>query len=439
MNPSLPAPTKRTARRTGRPLFPKLPKATVMNVESSALFQARSGPVSVPVASLARSLRAWPVALGLALALAACGDKGTGGEHKAGSEAAKSGAAPAGAPLAARDAAAKGPKPALTVSIERPRAMTLGRSLSANGVMAPWQEASIGAEVGGLKLTAVNVNVGDTVRKGQVLATLSPTAVQIDMMNLKAQIAEAEATLADARANAERARQLDQTGAISAQQIAQFVTAEKTAQARLEAARARLQSEELRLANTRILASDAGVISARTATLGAVVQPGQELFRMIRQGRLEWRGEVTGAELPRIRIGQAVALEAPDGSAVRGKVRMLAPVVDAQTRNALVYVDVPSGSSLKAGMLVKGAFDLGQGQALTVPQSALLRRDGFSYLYLLEGADRVRLVKVETGQRSGDRIEISKGLAPEAGFVRSGVGFLNDGDLVRVVDTPAKP
>jgi RND family efflux transporter MFP subunit len=250
---------------------------------------------------------------------------------------------------------------------------------------------------------------------------------------LKAQRAEAEASLADAKANAERARQLEQSGAMSAQQIAQFYTAEKTAQARLDSAKARIRAEELRLSHTKVLASDAGVISARSATLGAVVQPGQELFRLIRQGRLEWRGEITSSELSQVRVGQSALIDAPDLTQVRGKVRMVAPTVDAQTRNALVYVDLPPSAVLKAGMSVKGVFELGRASAQTVPQSALLRRDGFAYLYVMEGADRVKLTKVELGRRAGERIEIAKGLAPNARFVVSGVGFLNDGDLVKVL------
>ena len=326
----------------------------------------------------------------------------------------------------------KAGKPALTVVLAQAKAMELSSTLPANGAVAAWQEASIGAEVGGLKLTAVNVNIGDVVKKGQVLATLSPTSVQLDLASLKAQIAEAEANLADAKANAERARQLDQTGAISAQQIAQFLTAEKTAQARLDAARARVKADELRLSNTKVVASDNGVISARSATLGAVLQPGQELFRMIRQNRLEWRGEVTSSELSQIKLGQNVLIDAPDLSQVKGKVRVISPTVDVQTRNALVFVDLPPGNPLKAGMLVKGQFELGRANAQTVPQTALLRRDGFSYLFVVDSAERVRQVKVELGQRNGDRVEVLKGLAANAKFVSAGVGFLADGDLVRV-------
>jgi HlyD family secretion protein len=384
------------------------------------------------------------------VSLSACGNKdnaadpsakvgGTAISKDAGNVSAKDSSKDGSNTKGAGESSGKAGKPALTVMTTVAKSMELSQGLSANGLVAPWQEASVGAEVGGLKLTEVNVNVGDVVRKGQVLATLSPTSVQIDLINLKAQVAEAEANLADAKMNAERGRQLDQTGAISAQQIAQFLTAEKTAQARLDAARSRIKAEELRLSHTKVLASDAGVISARSATLGAVVQPGQELFRLIRQGRLEWRGEITASELSQMKVGQAVLVDAPDLSQVRGKVRMIAPTVDSQTRNALIFVDLPNGAALKSGMLVKGLFELGRSTALTVPQSAILRRDGFSHLFVMESADRVKLVKVETGQRLGDRIEIAKGLTASERFVVNGVGFLNDGDLVRVQGSAKAP
>jgi HlyD family secretion protein len=141
-------------------------------------------------------------------------------------------------------------KPALTVNLTSPVTTEWPYTLSANGNVSAWQEASVGADVGGLRLAEVLVGVGDSVKRGQVLARLAETNVQVDLAQQRASIAEAEATLADARANAERARQLDQTGAISAQQIQQLLTAERTAEARLELARARLRADQIRLDNT---------------------------------------------------------------------------------------------------------------------------------------------------------------------------------------------
>lgn len=304
--------------------------------------------------------------------------------------------------------------------------------LSANGNVAAWQEASVGAESNGLRLTAVNVNVGDVVKAGQVLATFAADTVQADVAQARASVMEAEANAAEAAANAERARGLQASGALSQQQIQQYTTAEQTAKARVEAARAQLNAQQLRLKFTQVLAPDSGVISARTATVGAVVGSGTELFRMVRKGRLEWRAEVTQAELARIRTGAKVQVTAASGAAVEGTVRMVA-----QTRNALVYVDLPAHADIRAGMFARGDFALGEGQALTVPQEAVVVRDGFFYVFVVDGQQRVQQRKVQPGRRVADRVEITAGLDAGATVAVRGAGFLNEGDLVRVANDTA--
>ena len=333
-------------------------------------------------------------------------------------------------------------RPALTVSVARPESSELNDTLPANGNVAAWQEASIGSESSGLKLADVRVNVGDVVKKGQVLATFSGETVQADVAQARASLAEARANAADAANNAQRALTLQKTGAMSQQQINQYQTSAQTAKARVEAAQAVLDAQQVRRSNTSVLAPDNGVISSRTATVGSVVNPGTELFKLIRQGRLEWRAEVTAAQLGRIAPGVPAVIVGASGAEVEGKVRQVAPTVDPQTRNALVYVDLPSiqqNSAIKAGMFAQGTFQLGRSNAVTVPQQAVVPRDGFNYLLLLQGDSRVKEFKVETGRRVGERVEITTALPPDAQVVVQGAGFLNDGDLVRVVDAPRLP
>ena len=328
------------------------------------------------------------------------------------------------------------PKPALTVTAALPETTRLPIRLAANGNIAAWQEAVIGAESSGLRLTEVRVNVGDVVRAGQVLATFSTDSVQADVAQARASLLEAQANAADAAANAERARSLQSSGALSTQQINQYQTTEKTARARAEAAQAVLGAQQLRGRQTQVLAPDSGVISARTATVGSVVGSGAELFRMIRQGRLEWRAEVTSAELGRIGVGTPVSVVPASGGELRGRVRMVAPSVDPLTRAALVYVDLPASagkaSPAKAGMFARGEFELGATDALTVPQRALVVRDGFNYLFRLGEGNRVSQLKVQTGRLAGERVEVVSGLPADARIVVNGAGFLNDGDLVRL-------
>jgi len=331
------------------------------------------------------------------------------------------------------------PRPALTVSTAQPQRMPVPLRLAANGNIAAWQEASIGAESNGLRLTEVRVNVGDAVKAGQVLATFSADTVQADVAQARASLLEAQAHAAEAAANADRARSLQATGALSQQQIQQFTTAEQTARARVEAAQAALNAQQLRLKYTQVVAPDSGVISARTATVGAVVGAGAELFRMVRKGRLEWRAEVTSTELRRIQPGAKVSVTAASGAVAEGTVRMVAPTVDPQTRNALVYVDLPANADFRAGMFARGDFALGQSEALTVPQEALVVRDGFSYVFVVGAEQRVVQRKVQTGRRVADRVEVLSGLDAQATVAVRGAGFLNDGDLVRVAAPAAAP
>jgi RND family efflux transporter MFP subunit len=331
--------------------------------------------------------------------------------------------------------------PALTVTTARPSTASLPLKLGANGNVAAWQEAVIGSESNGLRLLEVRVNVGDVVSKGDVLAVFSADTVNADVEQARAALQEAQANAAEAAANAKRAQSLKSSGAMSEQQVTQYLTAARTASARVAAAKATLTQQQLRLKYTQVAAPDSGIVSARSATVGAVVGAGTELFRLIRQGRLEWRAELPASDIGRVKVGTRVRVKGANGSEVVGKVRTVAPTVDAQTRTTLVYVDLPpalsSNTPLKAGMFAGGEFELGASNALTVPQQAIAVRDGFSYVFRLNPDSRVSQVKIGTGRRLGERIEVVSGLAPDAQIVVQGAGFLNDGDLVRNVAAPA--
>ena len=332
-------------------------------------------------------------------------------------------------------------KAALTVTVVQPEQQNWKQTFTANGNIAAWQEVVIGSELSGQRLTRVNVNVGDEVKRGQVLAEINSDTIRADLAAAKASYAEAQAVLADAVTNNKRIQQLRNTGAISAQELTQYQTSQATAQARLDASRAQIESNQLRLAQTQVISPDNGVISARTATVGSLAQTGQELFRLIRDHRLEWRAEVTTSDLYKLKQGMNARIFSPDPAqpAITGKVRIIAPVIDPQTRYGLVYVDLPATQAVRMGMFVKGEFDLGEKPALTIPQTALLLRDGFAYVFIVGKNNRVAQQKVTVGRRLADRVEILD-LPANVKLVASGTGFLTDGDLVTVAkDIPDTP
>jgi HlyD family secretion protein len=338
------------------------------------------------------------------------------------------------------DAAAPA-KAVLTVKLITPQVMEWAQNVSANGNVVAWQESQIGTEIGGLRLIEVNAQIGDVVKKGQVLARYNDETIQAELLQVKAALAEAEAALNEAQENANRVRQLGTSGSLSAQQITQAMTQERTAQARVASAKAQLVSAQARLNQTRIVAPDDGVISGRSATLGSVSQPGQELFKLVRKGRLEWQAEVTASESARIKVGQDATLTVASGKVLSGKVRQIAPTVDTRTRNLIVYIDVKNDDAAlgaaKPGMFAKGQIAVGQAKAITLPGSAILLRDGFANVFVIDGAakqgtSKVKQVRVQLGRQAQGRMEVS-GIAPNAQVVASGAGFLADGDTVRVV------
>ncbi|KIN15853.1 efflux RND transporter periplasmic adaptor subunit [Vreelandella titanicae] len=325
-------------------------------------------------------------------------------------------------------------QPSLSVNVTTLEPRVLTNTLSANGDIAAWQEISIGTEIGGLRLVDVKVEVGDEVTEGQVLAVYNDTTVRAELARSRAAVAEAEATLAEANANAQRARSLKTTGSLSEQQIQQYETAELTARARLGVAQAQNEAQALRLAQTQVVAPDDGLITSRTATVGAVTGADQELFRLTRHGRLEWRAEVAASDLEKLRSGQTARITLAGGYELEGRLRTIAPLVNPSTRNGLVYVDLPESGVARAGMFARGEFELGTRPVMTLPRAAVQLRDGFGYVHRVSDEGQITELKVALGQHTEDRIEIRAGLEPDARVVASGGAFLGNGDQVRVIE-----
>jgi HlyD family secretion protein len=314
--------------------------------------------------------------------------------------------------------------------------------LVASGEVAAWQEAVIGTEVSGIRLDEVLVNVGDVVKKDQLLARFNEDTLRADLARLDAAVAEAQANDARAKAEVARADRLAAAEVMAAQAVQNFHTQAQVATAQLASAKAQRDAQALKLRYARVLAPDDGVISARSATVGAVNNIGAELFRLVRQNRLEWRAEVPAEGLARLPKGALVEVQTVNGATVAGKVRQVSPTVNTGTRNGIAYVDLPANSGLAAGMYVTGRFSLAVRDAVVIPESAVVLRDGNRYLMKVDAQQRVHEVKVATGRREREAIELLGGeITPADRFVKSGGAFVADGDLVRVVTNaaPAAP
>ena len=324
-------------------------------------------------------------------------------------------------------------KPALSVTMITPSEQTLNATVSADGKIMAWQEAIIGAQVNGLQLREVTANVGDFVKKGQVLARFRTDTVNAELAQYNANVAEAQANLAQAKTDSARANSLKASGAISEQQIAQYNTNYKAAVARLNAAIATKNVGSTRVAQAAVLAPDDGVISTRSATVGSVAQAGQELFRMVLKNRLEWRAELTADQIKQVSPGASATIVLSDGETLKGTVRQIAPTLNEKTNSATVYVDILDNGGARSGMFAKGDFALASSNAMTVPQTAVIMRDGFNYVFTVNEKNQAVQIKVDVGRRNADSIEITSGLTDGMAIIASGADFLKDGDTVQVI------
>ena len=348
-------------------------------------------------------------------------------------------------PPAAPQVAPPPPPPVKRVALIRPKTELWPDLIDASGNIMPWQETHVGTEVGGLRLASVLISVGDTVSKGQVLARLDTATVQTDLDAANAQLMEAEGALAQAQATWERAKRLAPSGGVSQQDLTLYETQKNTAEARVNAARSQVKRQQLRLQFATLVAPDDGLISSCSATEGTIVQAGSELFRLIRQGRLEWRAEVKGETLLKLSAGQEVTVRSPLGSEVKGRIRRLSPTIDVATRNGLAYIDLPAGTNLKAGLNVSGTINIGKRKALLVPSSALLGDDKDCRVLRVGRDNRIEAVDVRVGRARDGWAEIVAGLDEQSLVVGSGVAQLKVGETVEASapaaarDSEAKP
>lgn len=327
---------------------------------------------------------------------------------------------------------------ALTVEVVTPQTQTWPQTVQASGPLSAWQEVIVSPETGGLRIAELRVDVGAQVKRGQLLARLADDSVRMELQKQQAALAQARAGLEQAASDLKRAQVVEDSGALSAQQLEEYRVTEAKARASRLSAQAELDSTELKLEQTRIVAPDDGVVSSKSAVLGNVVSAGAELFRLVRQNRVEWRPELDARQLSLIRIGQSATVVLPDGARVQGEVREIGPTLSDKTGRATVYVSLPTDGPARPGMFASGAIALGAKPAVTLPQSAIVSRDGRTYVYVLDGQNKAGSRAVNTGRRQGDRIEILTSLDAGTRIVASGGAFLSEDARVAVAPAAQK-
>ena len=364
----------------------------------------------------AKTIRALGLAFLLGLSVAACG--GHGEEPKS------------------EEKAAGGQ----TVTVVTASSQNLDRTVTASGTVSAWEEVPIGAETGGLTATAVLVDEGSYVRQGQPL-------VQLNTAVLSAQVRQQQAALQTAQANAARddaalarAQELKERGFLSQASLDTALANQRSSTAGVAQARATLSQSQTQLSQATIRAPVSGLIISRSVTRGQIVAAGTELFRVVRDGRLELDARVPETELGLVRAGQAATISSDQAGQTQGQVRIVTSEVDAQTRLGVARISLTNPGALRPGMFARAVINVGAQPAMTVPTAALLYRDNKAGVFIMTGPNTVRFQPVTVLSRSEAQIAV-EGLPASARVVVEGAGFLADGDTVRIVapqaNTPA--
>ena len=305
---------------------------------------------------------------------------------------------------------------AATVEAAVVQSTNLPMVIEGTGTIAAWQEAPIGAEVGGLTAVKLMVDEGQSVKVGDPL-------IQMNDVLLKAQFRQAEAQAHQAQRSYDRAKDLFDKGYFSQAALDNATSARETTQAALQTAQTQLNSATIR-------APISGIITSRKAVLGQIVQPGAELFRIVRDGRIELNMEVVESKLALLHPGQNVTVRSEAGNAVAGTVRIVTPSVDPSSRLGTARISIPWSSGLRPGMFASASIETGTANAMMIPQKAIIYNQNKPAVFRVGDDGRAHKTTVTLGQAPGDSIVVADGLAVGDRVITTGAGFLVDNDKV---------
>lgn len=336
-------------------------------------------------------------------------------------------------------------KPVLTVETVTPTQASINNDLSADGTISPENTSTVSGKVSGVSIEQVYVREGDKVKKGQVLAVFDTDAMRQQLVQARAELAEAESNYNLAKKDANRVLPLLEINAISQQEADRYVATADQAAASVAASRARLNNQNLNMQNAKVVAPVSGTISEKNANVGSMPGP-EPLFSIIEDGKLEWQAQVDPNKVGQINIGTPVEVSLPNNKSVQGRVSRISPTAEDGSRQITIYASLSNHPNARAGMYQRGTFKLGNDAKVTIPVSAVVNQDGYEYVMQVKAVKdenrdtiyRVSRVKVSLGERQGDRVVLLEPLSGDGNIVRQGGNFLSDGDVVRIAETKAE-
>ncbi len=308
-------------------------------------------------------------------------------------------------------------------------------STVAVGTVEPRFKTDMGFRVLG-RLIARPVNVGDLVDQGQTLAAIDSTALELAAQSANAELAKAQARLANATATEERKRTLIAIEATTKANLDSAEDARAGAQASVARAQANLTKALEQLSYAQVKADFAGVVTAVSADVGQVVSPGQSVVTVARPDVREAVVDV-GPDFPvglRLGLPFTVSMQLRPAIQVEGRVREIAPEADRTTRMRRVRIALIDPPAIfRLGTTVTARLSGTQAEVLRVPASAVLKEDGETFVWVVDlPSSTVSLRKVALSAADGSAIRVNGGLAGGARIVTAGIHSLKPGQQVRV-------
>ena len=361
----------------------------------------------------------------------------------------------AGAPAARGNPGAGGGRggsmmrPTMTVELGKSSRTSVSEAITVVGSLIGAATVEVVPKVSG-RLESVNVRLGDSVSKGQLLAKLEDSEIREQFRQAeasfevsKASVRQREADLKFAENSLERTRNLFERNLLARQALEDSQARVEASAAQLDLARAQFSQAQARrdelqinLANTRIVSPVNGFVGSRRLDAGAFAGPNAPLASVVDIQMVRIVSNLVERDLGRVRTGMdaVVTVDAYPGETFKGLVARIAPVLDPATRTAQMEIEIPNGDyRLKPGMYARVTFTVREHpNALVVPRNALVDVEGVRGVYV--AADKVaKFTPVETGIIDQEWAEVLSGLADGVSIVTTGAGALRDGDPIQLV------
>ncbi len=322
-----------------------------------------------------------------------------------------------------------------SVSVMVPGQVEVADRVRVTGSIAARREMPVGVVGEGGAIVAIRAEAGQYVRAGQVLAEIDSGVQRAQLAQLEAAVAQADADVRLAQAELDRALKLVERGFVSQADIDRRTATRDSARARAEVARAQVREMRERIARLSIRAPEAGLVLQRMVEPGQVVSPASgALFRIAAGGQMELRAEVAEQDMAALSVGEPVSVT-PVGASrpVTGTIWLLEPVIDPQRRLGTARIALPADPSIRAGGFAVADIEAGRAMRPVLPQSAVLADPSGSYVYVVDGENRVVRRDVRIASISQAGVAIGEGLSGSERVIVSAGAFVRPGEKVTPV------